>query len=249
MTSVFLCDDKITLLKRLEKAVEDYMIKSDWELNIAYQSQSPEELLCHLKKNTPMRGIYLLDIDFKSSIDGMELAKHIRELDPQAYIIFVTTHEEMALETFHLKLSVLDYIVKDKGDVSTQVYQCLGHIEKQLLQQKAEPSDAFCLKIGGYYQMIVPNEIYFIETIKNTHKISLHLNSGIYHLPITLSAFQEKVGTNFFQCHKTCLVNLNHISGLDADKRRIVLDNKESCPCSIREWRQLLQKFQTFLTL
>lgn len=239
MLPVYLCDDEPTWLKRLEKSITDFQIKSDLELYIAFQSTSPKELIQYLSENTPMNGIYFLDIDFKTSLTGLELAKQIRLMDPLAFIIFVTTHEEMAMETFRLKLAALDYIIKDTSNLEIQIQQCLEHIETQFLQEKQIPSSTICLRINGSYQVFSTEDIYYIESIKGTHKISLHLHSEIHHIPVSLSTMQEKTNDVFFQCHKTCIVNPQHIVKLDTKERLILLDNGDSCPCSARTLRQL----------
>lgn len=244
MIDIYLCDDESLWLKRLEKAVVNYQINSDLEMNITYQTTSPEALLEHISQHTSTKSIYFLDINLKSNINGMELATQIRTMDYQASIVFVTTHDEMVMETFRLKLSVLDYIIKDTFNFEEQIHQCLNHIEKQLLTMKQEVSDALLLRIAGSYQIIPPKEVYFIEAIKNTHKICIHLYSGMYEIPSTLSSIKGKIGADFFQCHKACLVNLKHINILESDGHQLILDNGDICYCSVREWRQLIRKLK-----
>lgn len=246
MIAVYLCDDEPIWLKRLEKAVTNYQMKSDFELNIAYQTTSPEVLLEHINEDTSTNSIYFLDIDLKAGINGMELATQIRAMDSHASIVFVTTHDEMVMETFRLKLSVLDYVIKDTHNLEEEVHHCLNHIETQLLTEKRKNPDTLLLRIAGSYQIISPAEIYFIETVKNTHKVCVHLYSGMYEIPSTLSSIQKKVGADFFQCHKACLVNLKHIKKLASDGHQIILDNDDICYCSVREWKQLTRKFKSF---
>lgn len=112
MIPIFICDDEAVWLKRLEKAVSDYQIRSDWEIKVERCEQSPEALLQYLTKRKPQMGIYLLDIDLKSSMNGLQLAEKIRSIDLFAFIVIVTTHDEMASETFRMRLGTLDYISK-----------------------------------------------------------------------------------------------------------------------------------------
>lgn len=244
MISVYLCDDEPIWLERLNKAVTDYQIKSDWELSIAYQSTSPEQLLQYLTEHIPMNGIYFLDIDFKASVNGMDLAKQIRNIDPQASIIFITTHDEMVMETFRLKLEVLDYIVKDKSPLEAQIHQCLHHLEEKNLAHPMNSSTAITIRIASSYHTICLHDIYYIETVKNTHKICIHLHSAIYHVPTSLSSLQKCLSDEFIQCHKACLVNVQHISKMDSNSRQVHLDNGDCCTCSVREWRKLVRKYQ-----
>lgn len=242
MISVFLCDDDPVWLHRLHEAVAGYQIKSDWEIQIEYQTTSPEKFWRYLTEHTPAGGIYFLDIDFKSSINGMFLARQIRETDPFATIIFITTHDEMVMETFRLKLEVLDYIVKDKQLPEAQIHQCLQHIEENYLKGRGSHS-SITLRTAGSYHTILLQEIYYIESIKGTHKICMHLKCGVYLFSESLTSVQRRLGNDFFQCHKTCLVNIRHIRELDSKDRQILLDNGDYCPCSVREWKNLVQKY------
>ncbi len=245
MIRIYLCDDEPFWLNRLNKAIADYLVESDWELTIEYQSTSPENLLQHLKKHTPSHGIYFLDIDFKTVINGLDIAKQIRILDTYASIIFITSHDEMVMETFRLKLSVLDYIIKDNSSLEVQVHQCLAHIEKYYLKQTEKDSSTITIRIAGSFYTIPTYEIYYVESIKNTHKICMHLQSTLYHFSGSLSSVKEHLGSDFVQCHKNCLVNIRHIVELSASNHQILLDNGEYCFSSVREWKYLIQKYQS----
>ena len=242
MKSVFLCDDEPIWLERMQKAVCAYQIKSDWEIVIPYQSTSPEKLLNFLTEHTPEEGIYFLDIDFKATINGLELAKQIRDIDPQATIVFITTHDELVMETFRLKLAVLDYIIKDGAPLTEQIHQCLEHIEKKQQQKDKKKSTSITIRVAGSIYTIPADDIYYVESIKNTHKICIHLQSTLYHFPDSLSSMRERLGEDFVQCHKTCLVNIRHIKELNSSNHQVVLDNGECCFGSVREWKNLVQR-------
>lgn len=244
MISVFLCDDEPFWLEQLQKNILNYKIKSDWEIKIEYQSASPAELLKYLKAHRPSNSIYFLDIEFKSALNGMQLAEKIRNLDPFASIIFITTHEEMAMETFRLKLEVLDYIIKDQNPLQEQVHMCLNHIEQKYLKLSSRTPDIITIRVAGSMYTISSSEIVYIESIKNTHKVRIHLHSAIYDFSGSLAFLLQKLGNDFFQCHKMYLVNMKHIRKLCSDGHRVILDNGESCICSVREWRRLTEQLQ-----
>lgn len=244
MISVFLCDDETFWLEQLQESILNYKIKSDWEIKIEYQSTSPMELLKYLEDHIPSNGIYFLDIDFKTALNGMQLAEKIRNLDAYASIVFVTTHDEMVMETFRLKLEVLDYIIKDQKPLQAQVHLCLKHIEQKYLKLSSQTPDFITIRVAGSIYTISSSEIVYIESIKNTHKVRIHLHSSIYDFSGSLASLLHKLGNDFFQCHKMYVVNMKHIRKLCSDGHQVILDNKESCACSVREWRRLTEQFQ-----
>ena len=240
MLSVYLCDDDYFWLERLNKALTDYQIMSDLEISLEYSGASPSCLLQHLKNHPSANGIFFLDINFKGSFNGLELAKRIRELDPHASLIIVTTHEELAVETFHLKLEILDYIVKDKGDLRSQVHKCLEHIELRFKSPQNKERNTITFRENGSYIVLSQDEIYFVETIKNSHKICIHQKSSIHMISSSLSSIQNQLGSDFILCHKTCLVNIRHIRKLNHPDRLLLLDNGECCSCSARQWKPII---------
>ncbi len=242
MMSIYLCDDEHIWLQRIEKAITSYQLQSNWNIHIAYQGTSPEELLRYLREQKPTGGIYFLDIDLKSQISGLDLAVQIRKQDSKASIIFVTTHDEMVMETFRLKVSALEFIVKDAPSPETQIAECLAHLEASF-SDTGQDTNIIRFRTNNAYYTVDPQKVYYVETIKSTHKVRLHLSNGFHDIHCSLSAIRQQAGEDFYLCHKAYLVNLRHIVRLDADNHTVILDNGDSCPCSVREWRKLTKVF------
>ena len=112
MTEIYLCDDEYIWIEQMEQAVLDFMISSDWALTVTCKTSAPRELLEQLLQHKTSGGIYFLDINLKSEMNGITLGAEIRKLDPEAVLIFVTSHDELVMDTFRLKLQATDYILK-----------------------------------------------------------------------------------------------------------------------------------------
>ena len=240
MISVYLCDDEPIWLQHLGRAVNAYQMKSNWGLEVAYQSTSPLEMLDFVKAHPSEGGIYFLDIDFKSSVNGLELAQQIRKLDPKSSIIFITTHDEMVMETFRLKLSALDYIIKDTNPLNDRVYQVLRHIEQTYCNKEQKDTNTITVRTAGSIQTLRKEDIYFIESIKQTHQVCIHMQNSLYQFKSSLTTLKERLGDDFVLCHKAYLVNVRHIREMRQSTHQIILDNGESCYCSIRKWAYVI---------
>ncbi|MBP3543408.1 MAG: response regulator transcription factor [Lachnospiraceae bacterium] len=238
MIKFFLCDDEPIWLKKIEHAIITYQVSSDWDFSIAAKASSPDELLVYIKKQKPSHGIYFLDVDYKTTVNGMDLGKEIRQLDSNAFLIYVTTHEEMAMETFRLKLQALDYIIKDSDNFHEQIHQCLHHIEDTYISR--QNTDEFLkLQMSGSHRILLKKDIYYIKSQKGQHKLSIHTAQGVLAINASLSALQQKLGQDFILCSKGCLVNVTHIIATDHTNKTLTFDNGEVCLCSIRMWKQL----------
>lgn len=239
MISIYLCDDELFWIHQLEKAIYNYDLFSDWELEIACKATSPHALLNILRKRQTLNGIYFLDINFESDINGLQLAVEIRKLDPDAIFVFVTTKEEMVMETFRLKLEALDYIIKNHDNWIAEVHSCLAHLEKRFLSRQDTYRETVTFKVGNLYKTFVCKDIYCIDTYESSHRIHIHTTKETVSMFSTLSAIQDRLNDNFQKCSKNCIINLQQVKEIKKPEREIVLHNGMVCACSIREMRRL----------
>jgi len=243
MTEIYLCDDEPAWIGQMEQAVSDFMVSSDWALSIVCKALKPQELLDCLSQRETSGGIYFLDIDLKSGINGIELGAAIRKTDPDAILIFVTTHDELVMDTFRLKLQATDYILKDGGSLRSQVGETLRIVESRHDRSAGMPSASrIRLDADGSCHFVIKEDIYFVESEKNQHKLLVHLRSEVFTLSMPLKDMSERLGDGFILCRRGCLINPRHIETIDRDAREVIFDNKERCRCSHRAWRLVTER-------
>ncbi|MGV7275496.1 response regulator, partial [Mycobacterium kansasii] len=85
----------------------------------------PHEILASVRRQSPEKAVFLLDIALNSDINGIQLASEIRDLGGRNKIIFVTTHTELSLTVFQYQVEALDFILKDFPD---QLYDRLRQV-------------------------------------------------------------------------------------------------------------------------
>lgn len=243
MADVHLCDDEPVWIERMEQAVSDFIVSSDWELKVVCRTTLPHELLDCLSRNDTLGGIYFLDIDLKSEINGLELGARIRESDPEAVLIFVTTHDELVMDTFRLKLQAMDYIIKDSDNLRSQIAETLRTVESRYHHSAGRLiSPRIRLDTGSSCRFVIKDDIYFVESKKNMHKLFVHLRSEVFTISMSLKDIAEQLGDGFILCRRGCLVNPLHVDRMNRNTREIVLDNEKRCRCSYREWSVLTER-------
>lgn len=243
MAEIYLCDDEPAWIEQMEQAVSNFIVDSDWTLEVVCRATLPGDLLDCLAQNETLGGIYFLDIDLKSEINGIELGAKIRESDPEAVLIFVTTHDELVMDTFRLKLQATDYIIKDSGSLRSQIGEALRAVESRYDRSARRlSSPRIRLDAGGSCHFILKDDIYFVESEKNMHKLFVHLRSEMFTVSITLKDMAKLLGDDFIFCRRGCLVNPLHIIEMNRDTMEIVFDNREKCRCSHRTWRLVAEK-------
>lgn len=243
MAEIYLCDDEPIWIERMEQAISDFIVDSDWELMVVCRATLPCDLLEHLSRNETVGGIYFLDIDLKSEMSGIELGARIRESDPEAVLVFVTTHDELVMDTFRLKLQAMDYIIKDSGSLRSQIGETLRAVELRYDHSARRLSGSrIRLDTGGSCHFILKDDIYFVESEKNMHKLFVHLRSEVFTISMPLKNIAKLLGDDFIFCRRGCLVNPLHIVEVNRDAREIVFDNREKRRCSHRTWRLVTEK-------
>ncbi|VJR00537.1 response regulator [Streptococcus pneumoniae] len=72
----------------------------------------PDQLLAEVHEKGAHQ-LFFLDIEIRNEeMKGLEVARKIRDRDPYALIVFVTTHSEFMPLSFRYQVSALDYIDK-----------------------------------------------------------------------------------------------------------------------------------------
>lgn len=236
MIPVYLCEDNKDELEYLKRIIQNYILIEEAHFQIVHASVSPGDLLAFLPR-TGQTAVFFLDIDLNSSMDGIQLAARIRRSDPRAFIIFISTHEEMMLTTFRYKVEALDFILKDDPDFAGSVRNCLDNI----LQKMRTPSNMapqrlrFCL---GEREIFLPvSDIFYIQT-KGPHRLEIHTAEGTYQCSMSLKEVAQ-LWDGFILCHRAVLVNPLHIKELKRNPCELMLDNGNRCPCSVRQYAQI----------
>lgn len=99
---VILVDDERLAIERLKSLFQPYDT-----IDVVGTFQCPQEALAYIEAK-PVDAV-LLDINMPK-MDGMTLAKAIKERQKEALLIFITGHGQFAVEAF--EVAALDYLVK-----------------------------------------------------------------------------------------------------------------------------------------
>ena len=194
--------------------------------------------------------IILMDINLKSDIDGIELAKLIHK-ENKIPIIFLTANADEA--HFNRAKSVNPYAFISKPfkklDLQRAIELTIIRIEEEKELEKhsfANPETPFvlsdCIFVRSFDKMIkvALNDILYIEAERNYCKI--HCKDKEHLLVTTLKDLDEKLtDKNMFRIHRSFLVNLSHI---DEIATSYVVIAKKAIPISADLKRNLLQHIQ-----
>lgn len=251
MIPVYICEDNENELEMYRKLILRIIategLKGDMEIICA--TQDPSNVLKHVKED--MRpAIYFLDVDLGPGImNGIELGVNIRILDPSAYIVMVTTHTESAPLTYKYKIGAKDYILKDTpAEVPERIRECIKDGYKLLSDGKYMESKIILVRKDGEPFTMYANQIYYIEAVPNTpRKIWVHEKHCQTVAVSTLNDVKKQLDKSFYKCHKSYVININHVKGIEHKTHTVYLDCGHQIPISIRNLSGLEKHYLNFM--
>jgi len=242
MLYVFICEDDPIQRKKAEAIVHSYTAPDGVGMELALSTASPAELLDYLETHPNRNGLFFLDVDLGADINGIELGAKIRELDHTATIVFITTHAELAYLTFAYKVEAMDYIAKDSPEgIEGRARECMELAYQRYLVGNTSPPKYFRIQAADQVWNIPHDDILFCETDPSTpHKLIMHTENGLIGFRDTISEV-EKIGSEFYSCHKSYVVNTKKIKTVDKAKREVEMISGDRIPVAVRKISELLK--------
>lgn len=230
-----ICDDEAAFRKKIVTSIDKAFIKNNEEYYIKEFGKFDKEFERLIKTKTPK--IYILDIEIKNSISGIDIARKIRRNDWESVIILVTSHNELGYQALKAQIMLLDFISKydscEKNLVKTL------DIAMELVKKKKNIK----FEYNGVTYIVHYGDILYIE--RDTVDRKCIIKTTYTSIPInrTLSSLQYELGSNFYLCHRSCIVNTPNINKIDWKNNIIYFNNGQSIDLISRDKKKGLKEY------
>lgn len=214
---IAICDDESQDQAYLQKIVALWVEKKKIMAHITTYN-SAESFLFSLGEDDAV-DILLLDIQM-GRMDGVSLAKRIRQTNERMQIVFITGYPDFALESY--EVSALYYLMKPVN--LEKLYQVL---DKAVLRLAEKPRTILLSEEGGT-TAVSADEIWYAEAF--SHDIALYMTRKTLHLRIPLNTLESLLGEGFFRCHRSYIVNMKHVRRIT--KKAVILEDARELPLS-----------------
>ena len=208
--AIGVCDDLAEERARLSRMIQAYARKRGLAIRV-HPFSGGRELLEACRASCPFQ-ILFLDI-YMPGLSGMETARRLRDAGVESSIIFATTSVDHGVEGFAVHAS--DYLVKPfrDADVEQALDWCLENLPESL-RSLAVYAD------GETYELPI-SSICYIEVLG--HQSHIHLAKGREVITRQgLDKLESAIDSqDFLRCHRSFLVNMNHVQGLDQNNFRL----------------------------
>ncbi len=234
---IVICEDEPVYQASLKQAIGRWQRASghsDIEV-LAYSSS--EDLLEQVERKLEA-DLFFIDIQIPGELNGVDLARKIRETDLDVTIVFCTNYSEYVYEGY--TVNALRFLRKpvDPRDV----FFCCEYAYKRSLVSNA---NTLTVVSAGRRTVLRYAEIIFLETQGH----SLYIRSTVAPEPIKLNARLSDVMAElpkelFAFCHRSYAVNVAHIRMLT--RTMCLLFNGESLPISRTYMNDVTQTFDRY---
>ncbi len=266
MLSVTICDDEPEQTFWLETLVRQWARERKAEVDIACCRNGEQFLFWQEERHTD---IALLDIDMPG-MDGIGLARRLREMGDDMQILFVTGHGDYAVEGYEVE--AVSYLMKPVGQ--ERMFQCLdrarercGQGEPALLLQTpggvcrvklkdvcylesvAHDTLVYCARVPARSLELPPVQGY-AQVSRQTYTRELVQSqkpvSGLKPVRSStgIGQMEEWIGQQskvFFRIHRSFLVHLGYVARIT--RREVVMDDGRCLPVARGRWEALNQVY------
>jgi len=216
MIHIAICDDEKYISDNIKAFASDFFRKKNREIHLC-TFLGGEELLAY----DGQIDILFLDIQMKG-MDGIETARKLRADKFRGFLIFITVLKEMVFQSFEVQ--AYDYLVKP-----VEEKQFEKTMERLYASMQNASEDSLLVQKGYEGRIIPKDEIIFCEIIDR--KIYLNLASGeVVDYYERIENLETKLGSHFFRCHRSYLINLKHLKGYK--NGTAYMDNGKEVPVS-----------------
>lgn len=232
MIQVAIVEDEVTQTKLLQTYLQRYSKESGEVIKVITFSDG-DEIVESYKSQFD---IILMDVEMRF-MDGMTAAEEIRKIDQEVIIIFITNMVQYAIRGY--SVDALDYVLKP-----ISYFALTQRLDRAIDRMKKRMEQYITINMKNNIQKLAVSQIYRIES--QGHTLTYHTKQGNYES--TTSSIKEMEehldGMHFFRCNKGCLVNLEHVKGIE---ERCAIVNGEKVAISRARKTEFLRELTDYV--
>lgn len=235
MFHIAICDDESYFRQDLQELVSSYMIDKGYVFQIDTFSSGKEFISLGMEMINYT--IVFLDINM-NEVNGVTVAKEIRKISRETYIVFVTAYVDYALEGY--KIDVIRYLLKDNSSIQNAVRECMDAIVEKM--DYVIVKKEFTFHESGRKAVSLERLLYIESKL---HKLEFHVmedSMKIYTMYATLNDIEKELDKmGFIRVHQSFLVNLKYV--INVLRYKAILSNGEELVIPKARYKEVKDSF------
>ncbi|OUS27599.1 DNA-binding response regulator [Gammaproteobacteria bacterium 45_16_T64] len=213
---VMICDDEPLARDRLTR-----MLARIDDVTLVGEAQNGRELLLGIQLHSP--DIVLTDIRMPT-MDGLEAATHIANLDQPPAIVFCSAYDEYAIKAFQVQ--AIGYLLKPirQNDLEDVIRQASKVNKAQLASVRQEMggedvdepvSARQCISVKSHrgLELIPISDIRYFKA--DQKYVTVRYSEGEVLVDETLKELEDELVGRFVRVHRNALVSLAHLEAVE----------------------------------
>ena len=184
--------------------------------------------------STKSYDIVFLDIEMPG-MDGISVAKRIREQSEDVYIVFLTGHIEYAIKGY--EVNALRYLTKPATEEN--VREVLDHVIKKRSSEKS-----IWVRSRETEQRVRLSDIIFIES--QNQDLVIYTAAGCFEFRGKLNDYEQTLTPEgFFRIHRSYMVSLSKIIGISG--KELTVAGGYKLPIARAKEKEFKEVFMSFV--
>ena len=231
MIKIAICDDEREFVQHLKKMLDQYSAEIGEEIKVTAYYDGLELI----KKYDTTIDLIFLDIKM-SHVNGLRAAEHIRQIDENVSIIFLTTLTQYGLEGY--KYQATNYIVKPMKYIRLK-----AEMDQWMKKHRKEDSPAVVIANDDGKYKVPLKSIRYIETY-NRNLLFHTEQENIVCYKRMKEIEQELRDKGFVRCHTSYIINLFYVKGIK--KLDVELITGEIVPISQPKRKEFMERLADY---
>jgi len=239
MISVIICKANKEQRENLNKIITNHIIMEQLGMKVELSTSSPDEVLRYLDHNPDQKTIYVLGANLRHRLNGISLARKIREKDVNGKIIYITVHAELAFLPYNYRVEALDFIIEDGTESALKkVRDGVQVAYERMIHDKKIQAETFKLNDSGKIRLLPLQEIMFFESGEDARSVVVYTEKEQIEFRSSLKEIADS-NQGFHRCHQSFVVNIANIKEIDRKNRIIQMMDGQSCEISAKGLKEL----------
>lgn len=226
MLGVIICDESSVFKKLAMQELKNLIAYNDLKAEIVLVTGNPEEIAG--KFDGSRTYFLMLDLVYGNAAIGTDIARKIRGIDRESYIVFATEHTELMNLIFKGMIKPAGFIKKPATDGDISIVFMDAYSDYLNI---SEGIDKFTVSVGARLYKIPYKRIFYFEASEK--KIMLYTENQRISFYDSLEAIGRRMADKgFLRCHKGFVVNREKVESIDFSDMLIYMSNGATLPFS-----------------